>query len=258
MLRAEPELLMHVAAGRVREWRAEFELRSTTFRFPYGYGGAGPNALSAAALLFVALQSESQIRPEFLGTTSSLVNSGNFISLLNDPEIGPAARTLLDRWLSHAGTAAQYRLDAGVRLGSDGALTTAREIVTNPNLVRGLIFPAIMYLARFGDTEAIEVLEQRLQDTTLIQSKPPDVAYGSIEVRDLALLAILHLTKQDPVPYGFDRLRPSSLSLYQLENCALANQEAREKAFARWATWKREYLRSALPPVTDASEGIEL
>lgn len=259
MLSAEPKLLMLVGAGKPLHWRVEFENRCSSFRMLPNLGGSEPNALTAAAILFVAVLPETQPSTPAMVMAAGLVNSNNFMLLLKDPQLGPAGRSLMDEWLAKDGASnAQFRIDAAMRHGSAAAIPTARRLLSGANTTHGLIYPSIMYLARFGGDEAIEFLEAKLEVRTIVYRKGVDIPYGTIEVRDLALLALLHLTGQDPVTYGFDRLRPSTQYLYLLDSCALVDEAARVAALNRWRKWRIEHLRTAHEPPEDASEGMLL
>ena len=86
---------------------------------------------------------------------------------------------------------------------------------------------AIFVTARFGTREHLDLLEPLLQDA----SRTP---YGKVEIRDLALAALLHLSGQNLVEFGFLRHRPNPTFVFEPNRLLFESPEARAKAIQRW------------------------
>jgi hypothetical protein len=53
-------------------------------------------------------------------------------------------------------------------------------------------------------------------------------------VRDVALLTLAHLTKQDKKAFGFERLQEAQPYLYNLGTMGLDNDAKRDEALKKW------------------------
>ena len=58
--------------------------------------------------------------------------------------------------------------------------------------------------------------------------------YGKVEIRDLALAALLHLSGQNLVEFGFLRHRPNPTFVFEPNRLLFESPEARAKAIQRW------------------------
>jgi hypothetical protein len=97
-------------------------------------------------------------------------------------------------------------------------------------------------------------LEPLLDDTTIYgQLAPvPQVPATTIQIRDVALIAMLHLTGQSPTDYGFSDVRqPGGQPPDNVTVLGLPNDEARATAAAKWRAWKAARTTDAakVPPV---------
>lgn len=259
LLRAEPQLLMALNGPRA-VLRNAFENRCGELRVFPGQPGQEVNPVVTAALIFVSLQAEVQPSAQAALQVSSQVVSNGYTSLLNDPLVGAALRALVEQWLGRAGLSTPHqRLDISERLKSPAGIPTARDVLSKLNGNDGLSFQAISYLRSIGGPECTEILESKLTDETTLFSK---MQYGNqgksdseyeVQVRDLALLALLQMTRQSPQEYGF---RDPLGNNYQLNTSGFETQAERSVAFERWSFWSRQHLQDLQPVAGDAIEGL--
>ncbi len=257
MMRKEPELLLSLNSSRA-VWRNQFEKRCGELRVFPNPQGAEMNPMTTAALLFVLLQPETQPSSVAAGIVSSATVTGHFDRLLDDPTVGTASTALLELWLRQDGLATPHlRLNMGLKIGSSAAMSAARQLLKEGQNNRQLSHQAVMYIAKVVGDEGLEDLEAKLHDRTPIYTNRQRGSdhQNVVTMSDLALLALLHITKQAPARYGFTHLVANPLYLYQLDSCGLPDDDARDKAVQRWEAWRREHLRSVMPPPVDASEG---
>ncbi|MBL8852120.1 MAG: hypothetical protein JNG89_20775, partial [Planctomycetaceae bacterium] len=115
---------------------------------------------------------------------------------------------------------------------------------------------AVMYLARMGNLSQLHEIESLLGDATEMQShKHKSVTTFSTRVQDVALVALLHMTGQDPSAYGFSELREDRQTIYQLPTIGFGSEEERRAALTRWKRWSRENLKAVQPFVEQAAAG---
>ena len=92
---------------------------------------------------------------------------------------------------------------------------------------------AIFVTARFGTRKHLDLLEPLLQDA----SRTP---YGKVEIRDLALAALLHLSEKNLVEFGFLRHRPNPTFVFEPNRLLFESSEARDKAIQRWRDYRAQ------------------
>jgi hypothetical protein len=100
---------------------------------------------------------------------------------------------------------------------------------------------AILAVGQLGKPDDAVKLEPLLDDATvclpLQAAKPADQA-SSVQIRDVALMAMLHLTGQKPADYGYVHARQQPQQLFDLRTLFVENDAQREAAAAKWREWK--------------------
>jgi hypothetical protein len=114
---------------------------------------------------------------------------------------------------------------------------------------------AILYLAKAGNTSHLHELELLLADETdLQQRRQNSVTTYSSRVQDVALIALLHLTEQDPQDYGFNGLADDQQYLYK-GSIGFDDDQQRQAALTRWKRWSARNLKQVQPVVEQAAAG---
>jgi hypothetical protein len=98
----------------------------------------------------------------------------------------------------------------------------------------------MLALGKYGNADDVELVEKLLDNKTVFntwnrQPMPP----VSVQVRDVALAVLVHLTGQEHKEYGFDLLRPDSRMLYAVHTCGFVEDDQREAAVAKWREWSK-------------------
>ncbi|MEZ5939816.1 MAG: hypothetical protein R3C18_00400 [Planctomycetaceae bacterium] len=261
MLRAEPELLLALNS-RQGTVRSLLESRCGELRMFPNQPNQEANPLTTASVLFVTLQEDAQPSAQAMHVVSSLIASGRFMALLNDPQVGVAARTLVEQWIGHGTISTAYmRLQTSDRLKSSAGMVAARELLSSPNAPGPTEQVAVRHLAKTGGPEAISILESKLDDTTVVTSanqnnlETTTESTYRVEFRDIVLLALVQMTKQSPVHYGFE---DTNNGAYRPQNSGFASDLEREAALRKWQRWSHENLREVHAEPFDASEGTAL
>jgi hypothetical protein len=100
---------------------------------------------------------------------------------------------------------------------------------------------AALAVGRFGSKADVDALEPLLDDETAYPVPNLNQVQGLInpvQVRDVALAILLHLTGQEPKDYGFTRIKTNPQTVFDPTSLGLDNNEQRASAIAKWRAWK--------------------
>lgn len=120
--------------------------------------------------------------------------------------------------------AARYGIPDGVQL--------ARKTVSDMSVRTYVRQSAILLVARFGDHSDYSTLEKLLSDSTVsIQAR-------NVQIRDIALAALIHMHGEHPRDYGFKTARREDMMVYSASTLGFPSDAERDAALAMWK--KRE------------------
>lgn len=248
MQRAEPALLEAFAEGNKPASDALAERTEQLL----GGGGDPLTALGTqASLLFVA--SAEGVDVTHLGSMNiySYVVQSMYQRHRKSPLWPAVLRRIVGRWLSKdnapAVAARNLVFAAQVEMASE-ALTIAERILTSGDSAANSRQMAILVLARFGQRSQGAILEELLDDATpcgVAQARDPASKQKSfqrveLQIRDVALAALLYLNEQDLRDYGFSATEPFSRAAYQPGAIGFIDDPTRAAAMAKWAQWRAE------------------
>jgi hypothetical protein len=158
----------------------------------------------------------------------------------------PLVKKLLVSWIergmSSSSLARNGLLLAELYKLNDTALSLARKMVGQKNAASYTLPYAVMTIGRFGSKEDVAPVKTLLTNKAVCHTwhngkfKKPI----QIQVRDVALAILVHLTKQDHKEYGFDLLRPDPKGLYYVYTMGFPEDALREKALAKWQEWSEK------------------
>jgi hypothetical protein len=104
---------------------------------------------------------------------------------------------------------------------------------------------AVLAVGRFGSAADVPTLEPLLEDNTdYLPTRVANLPQGPIypvQVRDVALAVLLHLTGQEPFDYGLVHARPHPLTVYDATSLGMENDARRTAAIAQWRAWKNQH-----------------
>lgn len=105
---------------------------------------------------------------------------------------------------------------------------------------------SILMIGRFGGHDDLPRIEQLLKDTTscgMVQVEDPP-RQVEMQVRDVALAAMLHMTGQNLHEYGYHSVQEFGPTVFQLGTLAFGDAETRDAALKKWARWRAEHPAS--------------
>lgn len=266
MVMAEPELMWQLdhasleLSRLVEERCTDIVLIDQLVAPVNGAGSAAPSVGTACALLFAASLGEVRTNYYTSSCLNNLILMNELGAMLGDASIHrEPLRRLIGLWIRSCEVASpMQRLSLAARFDLPEGLDAALDMIDSRVGGRQLQY-AIFYVAKTGDIDQIALLEDLLHDETELDSRRyGDNVIYSTRVQDVALVAILHLTGQDPVAYGFDKLRENGQFLYQPDSAGFESDDARRAALQSWWRWRADNLREVFPPPVSAIGGSVL
>jgi len=246
MVRAESDLFdaFHSESAVVTN---RFQRRLDTIRYSgFNRQGGKAGVDSVAAILVVATMSRIQLSSSQVSNLYYLLVSQQYKTYLDK---GPAAgqlKKIIEYWMvrNSSGLSSYYMLQMAMRLNlKKGGLKIARRTLRRRRSTYSYtMLYAALVIGRFGDKKNdIPILERQLGNSF--------VCYRSnrktIQVRDVCLAVLVHLTGQNHKTYGFKGIRKSSQTLFFYTSVNFANDADRQKGIAKWRKWSKANLKQA-------------
>ncbi len=97
---------------------------------------------------------------------------------------------------------------------------------------------AILTIAKFGDESHMPLLEEMLEDATVMTTQRLNNKSYQTQVRDVALAALVKLTGQDFKKFGFDRLQTHQQIVFNPSTLGFETDEARNKSLEAWKNFR--------------------
>jgi hypothetical protein len=264
MQREEPQLLERVfdtsSANRQVDWEAQVGrmLRARVVSHP---GQSVVPAGSSATLLFLGALPDAKISDAGAARLRQLTQIPPLSESLAAKNPNNAIRRLVCAWIVHCPNRSniilQQRLDAMFQHSLSECLPLAIEML-EPNPEYLSLLPqqqmlAILAVGKFGSEENLAVLEPLLADQRDCVPRQPINGPGSdlvgVQIRDVALAALLRLTGQEPVAYGFLHARPHPQMLFDVSSLSL-DEGRRAAALEQWRAWRAQHTPAAPRPAS--------
>jgi HEAT repeat protein len=254
MLRAEPALFVaweQAAPEFTDQYTSQFaRLQQATLihEFPTD------TQARVCALMFIGSDPSVSLREPIVAGVSSLARDRHFRDRLTDGDQAAAYRRILGRWVARPGAvAAAQKMTLAMQYGLSEGLIPALETVARGERNATRLY-AILTISKLGGSEHLPLLERLLADDEVLVAthKGGTVSY-SIKTQDVALAALLHMTKQNPREYRFQRLRRNDVSVFSLSTAGFYNDADRELALQKWSAWAQSHPDRAIQPAGDSA-----
>jgi hypothetical protein len=238
MQKAESELMQAVERGpqgvaRVAETRVA-QLQQLQRR-----AGETTSLGSVTALLFAAVGDNVNLGLQTSYIVVSLCSQPAFVEGMTDPAKGKILRKMISQWITQSqGPAAQQSMHLAMRYDMKEGLVPAERILRNVGEQPFVRQAALMTVAKLGDASHVGLLEPALEDAARISAHRIDNVQYEIQIRDVALVAILLLKKQDPKRFGFERIQLNDSNVFNYGTVGFENEDKRKQAFAKYQEFK--------------------
>jgi hypothetical protein len=204
---------------------------------------------TAAAIVFAAGQSDAALSDVAASGVYRVAMDEAVRDAINRGPYQEALRKLLSAWVSRESNsnmdyqklalAMQYELKAG--------LPPAVQILEQPGSAPHLRQQALVTVAKFGDVSHIPLVERYLSDETQYGARRVGNATRGekqrtvqTEIRDIALAALVSLTKQSFADYGMDHVAAAPTYVFIPSTCGFDTPEARTKAIQKWRDYQAQ------------------
>lgn len=200
---------------------------------------------SAMSILLASCQPELRLDRNSVYTLYSLAYATTMRTEIGrTDETGKQYQKMMSHWITSCDIVMpRQRLYIAMRYKLPAGRQAARTLITSKPNARDMQY-AILALAKFQNEDDIDLLAPLLNDTTLISpsSRPKDSTKRvfTCQVNDVALAALVHITKQETKPYGFPRLKTNSTYVFQQNSPGFYQEENRSKAVQQWRQWFAE------------------
>ena len=250
-MQREESVLLSAAAQGPRSAAAAVTERYNTLQIKALSATSGnrrPMSLeTTAALVFVASDPDVQLSDGAAGWLATMVRQNAFAQAVGAETHDGIPRRMLIRWIEHpsaakAANVAEMNLSAAIQYNLPEGLTPALQIIALNKSQAFYKQKAILVVGKRGGKEHLSVLEPLLQDTTrcgvLGNARGNGAnAPAEIQVRDVALAVMIHLSGQDPKDFGYDHILTNEQVLYQSQTVGFDDSAKRDAALKKWEEW---------------------
>lgn len=262
ILKQETDLMLAVQLAPTG-WPIEFERRAADIlAFSTRRSDRDVQPATVACLLYLAAHPDNTPSSAAIAVINTLIRDTQFVNAMEHSPSAPAMRSLVSHWIANTRNATpQMRLSIAALFGLPIGIEPARVLIQSRHAAgqsRTQLQNAILFLAKHAGSDAIDELEQLLDDeTSLMAVQNRTSNQKDLQVRDVALLGLLTITGQSPEEYGFDGLRQDAAFVYAPNSSSFPNDSVRRRALERWQSWRMTHLRESHHH-EDASEGVPL
>ena len=250
MIKAEPELMQIPFSNSNRltiAFNEKLQENTMTLRFQRASSKDFSNLTdSRCVMLFL-----STYKDNFVGGSKSywLRNALNYSLKYKGvaPKIAPydePLRDLFRDFLLNCDSLTVYtRLSQSNRLEYPNAtMTLARKVIQDAP-TSNYTATAILHLANSGGEKTIPEIQKLLTNKSVLykqtRRRNKKITIKTSETRDVALAALISITKQQPTDFEFQKLRTSS-GIYVVTDIGFEIPKKREEAHKKWNAWWKE------------------
>jgi hypothetical protein len=260
MQRHEAPLLAEVFGPEPREGKSSWDdrlMRLLNVRPVPGPQAFAPPLGSCATMMFLGTVPNADVNDTRANYLFGLALRPPLREALQAHHTPNTLRKLVVAWIikcpNHTEPALRDRLTLMLIYGFEEGLPLPEAIVRGgPEYLAispALRASAALAVGRFGSKDDVSILEPMLDDETVFAApNGPQGLVGVVQVRDVALASMLHLTNQEPKDYGFAHVRLNPQTLFEPISLSLDNNEDRISAMAKWHAWKAVQASTITPP----------
>ena len=210
---------------------------------------------SAAAMLHAASLEDVPINPPSMEQIKFLLAAPDLSMSLQDIGSAPPVLSVFDHWLQTNLKIDRFSsemrfvvLATCLRENIKSGVTIAKRLLedrTVPlsfrgtgqhspvNLDQQMIY-ALLAIAKLGSKEDINYVEMYFQDDSRLSNYLTPGDPFETQLRDVALVAAIHLSGENPKDFGFSRIMGDPNVLYNLRSIGFSTPVQRDAAFEKW------------------------
>ncbi|PHS02670.1 MAG: hypothetical protein COA78_20525 [Blastopirellula sp.] len=206
-----------------------------------------PSLGSISTLLFIASDKRVEITGPAYSELQYLLSAPELSQALHHPDNADAIYKVLNAWVDSCVDNPHLKAENrfivllfAIREDLKAGISLAKSVIKSPipnnfNLQNNVhIIYAVLGIAKLGSKKDIAYLETLLDDQQSVYTYISDNSFET-QIRDAALVGILHIKGKDPKKFGFTRLTVDANYLYSHRTIGFASESDRKAAFDHWA-----------------------
>lgn len=220
----------------------------------------GPNHIqisegTAAAMLHATSFEDVRITDPTMDQLKFLLAAPQITSSLQDPERAGPLLSVFDQWLESNLKSGRFSqemrfvvLTTCLREGINSGKVVAKQMLderASPIYQNGFgqfgainstqqMMYAMLAIAKLGGKEDIEYLSKYFDNDTEVSLPTVQGDQFTTQMKDVALVAVLHLSGENPKDYGYPRISTDPNFLYNIRSIGFTTPEQRQQAFEKW------------------------
>jgi hypothetical protein len=240
MFRVESEFLA-VASKGGRPAAEALQSRVTEVQNMLQMHSTEPPIGSIMAILFVAVETAGENNQGTAQNIFNLCYQQSFRAAITGGPYRDSVRKLLGAWIRGSEDFQAYQgIMLAMQYDMKDALPPAERLLKNANIQGHMKQYALVAIAKFGDESHVPLLEGALTDEKPIGTWQVNNVNINTQLRDVALAALVHLTKQDFKGYGFERIQMTQPYLFNPITAGFSDNNQRVKALDKWKTYRAQ------------------
>jgi hypothetical protein len=244
MQEAEAELLRAVEDGPQGISRAA-DQRCLVLQQTQRVGGQPVTLGGIAALLFAASEQDASLSMQATMVLCTLCRQPTLADAMKDPGKREILARMMGQWIGQSqGWSAYQTLFLSMQYSLKEGLKPALALLENPGEQAYARQQAILAVAKLGDESHAQRLEALLDDATRCSAHRTNNVTFETQIRDVALVAILKLRKQDPKQFGFQRVQEDPNTVVAISSIGFENDDRRQEVFAKYRLFLEEQRES--------------
>lgn len=206
-----------------------------------------PGLGTLTAMYFLSADPQVPITDQTVNNLGNFTYQQSFQTAINGGPRAELLRKLLGAWVGRTvNSAGQFHglmlsLRYDLREGLEPAVTVCKQAGAQPAVMQH----AILVVGKFGGKEHLPVLESLLDEHGECMTFQINNQQYKLEVRDLALAALLHMTGQELKEYGFQRAEKNPMFLYNPASLGFRDSDNRQAGVDKWKAWAAEQKKAA-------------
>ncbi|QDU75563.1 hypothetical protein Pan97_25960 [Bremerella volcania] len=225
----------------------------------------GPNHVqisegTAAAMLHATSFDDIRITDPTMDQLKFLLAAPQVTTSLQDPESAGPLLSVFDQWLETNLKSGRFTqemrfvvLTTCLREGIKSGKIVAKQMLderASPIYQNGFgqfgainatqqMMYAMLAIAKLGGKEDIEYLSKYFDDETEVSLPTVQGDQFNTQLKDVALVAVLHISGENPKDFGYPRISTDPNFLYNIRSIGFTTAEQREQAFQKWEKSQR-------------------
>jgi hypothetical protein len=212
---------------------------------------ANPQLGTCATLLFLGSIAETEVTERGAVLVENLIQRPPIRENMQAGTYRDAVRRLVVGWIVHCPNQNEVILNRRLYMASTNQLHETLPLALDVAHATGsysAVQPptraaALLLVGQLGSEEQVPRLESLLNDATVCATAA-EQAGTNVQIRDVALVVMLHLTGQRPADYGYVQARMQPEQMFQLQTLWIENDEQRVAALDKWKAWRHEHPAS--------------